>query len=112
LECKQALNLLLIQYRFKREGKDPNFRRKELLCEGNLFEFIFFQFVSVIYNSCLCLDLILTLKNPFFPGSRRNKFYHMFAFIIPASLIWFLRGDIKEPCKVGGKEDTVQFRNK
>ena len=31
-------------------------------------------------NMCLCVDLILTLRNPFYPNKRRMKWFVFFAF--------------------------------
>lgn len=46
-----------------------------MLCLSNSFTFTFFQTMSLALNFCLCHDLIKTLKDPFFPGKRRMKFY-------------------------------------
>jgi hypothetical protein len=36
---------------------------------------VFFQNLSLAFNFCLCHDLIKTLKDPFYPGKRRMKWY-------------------------------------
>jgi hypothetical protein len=46
-----------------------------MLCLSNSFTFTFFQTMSLALNFCLCHDLIKTLKDPFYPGKRRMKFY-------------------------------------
>ena len=45
--------------------------------------------MSLLLNMCLCIDLILTLRNPFYPSKRRVKFYIIFSFIIVALLVTF-----------------------
>jgi len=43
--------------------------------------FEIFQIVGVVFNSCLCLDLYLTYKSPFYPVNRRIKLYITLAVI-------------------------------
>jgi len=47
----------------------------EVLCESNQIVFQFFQLLSLAFNFCLCHDLVMTLKNPFFPSKRRMNWY-------------------------------------
>lgn len=44
----------------------------------------FFEFVSLALNLFLCLDIVLTMRNPFYPHSRRMKFYLFFSIILSA----------------------------
>jgi len=37
----------------------------------------FFQLISLMLNLCLCVDLIITIWDPFSPAHRRTKFYYM-----------------------------------
>lgn len=41
----------------------------------------FFEFLSLSLNLCLCLDIVFTMRNPFYPHERRMKFY------LPCSLL-------------------------
>jgi hypothetical protein len=43
--------------------------------ESNIQIFKYFQFMGVIFNSCLCIDLYSTYKEPFYPIDRRIKRY-------------------------------------
>ena len=47
------------------------------------------------YNSCLCIDIMITLRNPLIPGKKRMKFYHlasgtMILFQMAYNLLWNL----------------------
>lgn len=46
-----------------------------MLCHANSLSYTFFQTMSLALNFCLCHDLIKTLKDPFYPGKRRMKWY-------------------------------------
>ena len=48
----------------------------ELQCESNQIFYCFFMLLSLMLNTCLCIDLILTIYDPFSPAGRRmNKYY-------------------------------------
>lgn len=52
----------------------------------------FFSMMSLGMNLCLCLDLIQTLKQPFYPASRRQKWYLIGSFIfstVMTLLTWY-----------------------
>jgi len=38
--------------------------------------------MSLGMNMCLCIDLVLTLRSPFYPAKRRLKFYLLFSFVL------------------------------
>ena len=61
----------------------------KFLCHTNTYTFIFFQNLSLGFNFCLCHDLIKTLKDPFYPGKRRMKWY-FFCSIGAAIIFTFL----------------------
>ena len=42
----------------------------------------FFEFCSLALNLFLCLDIVLTMRNPFYPHNRRMKFYLFFSIIL------------------------------
>jgi hypothetical protein len=46
-----------------------------LLQQSNFNVLEFFEFVSLALNFFLCLDIILTMRNPFYPHDRRMKLY-------------------------------------
>ena len=56
----------------------------ELLIQTNYTIISYFQFLSLSLNFFLCLDLILTLRNPFSPHDRRMKFYKFGSVMIAA----------------------------
>lgn len=56
----------------------------ELLIKTNYTIVSYFQFLSLSLNFFLCLDLILTLRNPFSPHDRRMKFYKFGSVLISA----------------------------
>ncbi|CDW72257.1 phosphatidylinositol phosphate kinase [Stylonychia lemnae] len=60
---------------------------KTVLCHSNEYFLIYFQLMSLMLNMCLCIDLILTLRNPFYPSKRRVKFYIIFSSIIVSILV-------------------------
>ena len=41
-----------------------------------------FEFISLALNFFLCLDIVLTMRNPFYPHERRMKFYLPLSVII------------------------------
>jgi hypothetical protein len=47
----------------------------KVLESSNVFINHFFQLLSLTLNFCLCLDIVLTMGNPFSPHDRRMKFY-------------------------------------
>ncbi len=49
----------------------------------------FFEFCSLALNLFLCLDIVLTMRNPFYPHERRMKFYLFFSIIL-SILAFFL----------------------
>jgi len=65
-------------------SKDKEWERWSLnkLELANFKCFEVFQTVGVIFNSCLCLDLYLTYKSPFYPVNRRIKLYITLAIIM------------------------------
>ena len=45
------------------------------LCQSNQIFYCAFQLLSLLLNLCLCIDLILTIYNPFSPAANRLKWY-------------------------------------
>ena len=55
-----------------------------LLAQSNFKVLQFFEFVSLALNLFLCLDIVLTMRNPFYPHERRMKFYLVFSLVLAA----------------------------
>jgi hypothetical protein len=53
------------------------------MCSSNGLFFQGFQLASLILNMCLCVDLILTMKNPFQPAAGRAKWYYFVSSAVP-----------------------------
>ena len=54
---------------------------KTLCALNRILGDLFFRLMSLGMNISLCIDLYLTLKQPFYPASRRLKYYLMSSFI-------------------------------
>ena len=52
------------------------------LSKSNYMVLDYFQFLSLCLNFFLCLDLVLTLRNPFYPHDRRMKYYKYSSILI------------------------------
>jgi hypothetical protein len=67
-------------------SKDPERYRLALnmLETSNGVFFQYFSLLTLFLNMCLCIDLMLTLKNPFEPAKKRMKYY-----LIGSALICF-----------------------
>ena len=44
--------------------------------------------LSLFLNMCLCIDIMLTLKNPFYPSKKRMKLYLMFSGLVCVPLCY------------------------
>ena len=57
------------------------------LLRSSNFNFLqFFEFISLALNFFLCLDIVLTMRNPFYPHDRRMRFY------LPLSVLFAVIG--------------------
>jgi len=71
-------------------GSDMGTERAiEILRSSNIVLFQLFIFASLGLNISLCAELLLTMRDPFYPAGRRMKFYVIFA-IFFATVIPFL----------------------
>lgn len=69
-----------------------------------MMSFTFFQTMSLALNFCLCHDLIKTLKDPFYPGKRRMKFY-LYGSIGVAILVSALsKNTLRKSCEKAQKQ--------
>lgn len=69
------------------------------LCAINYGSFYLFFMANVCYNICLCIDLIITLKNPLYPGRKRNKIYHLLTGLNCVICLIVLSPTIMERCE-------------
>lgn len=56
----------------------------------------FFQFFSLVLNFFLCLDIILTLRSPFYPHERRMKKYKIFGPLIAGMMTAVTARQVKD----------------
>ena len=59
-----------------------------------------FEFGSLALNFCLCLDIILTLRNPFYPHERRMKHYITGSIILSIFCFTFSLGRFEDKSAV------------
>jgi hypothetical protein len=86
-------------------------RTTELLCESNNMLVNAFSLGSVLFNTCLCIDLVMTLRNPFSPPSRRNKFFILGTVAVSIFVTFLSRTALKGPCREENRDkDTFQYR--
>ena len=64
-------------------------KARDLLVYTNDFFFQYFSLLTLALNTCLCVDLILTLRNPFQPAKIRMMIYLGISVVgcIPLSLL-------------------------
>ena len=64
-------------------------KARDLLVYTNDFFFQYFSLLTLALNTCLCFDLILTLRNPFQPAKIRMMIYLAISVVgcIPLSLL-------------------------
>lgn len=66
---------------FSRDPSETDF------CVVNFTLYILLELLSIAYNLCFSIDLLVTLKKPFFAGRKRMKFYHIFSIIFVACFL-------------------------
>jgi len=98
-------------------GQVDYLKALQVLCKSNQVVVTFFQFLSLAFNFCLCLDLISTLRNPFYPHKRKMKWYILGSVLVVAFMTFFSRGTLEDQCKVVGLpddesnfQDTQEFK--
>ena len=64
----------------------------ERQCQSNSIFYAFFQLISLMLNLCLCIDLILTIYDPFSPAGRRLKWYYLFSVTASVCLVMIIFG--------------------
>lgn len=69
------INQLFSWWFFFQVGEPTYTNSLNVLKTSNDFFFQYFNLLTLLLNMCLCVDLILTLKNPFEPAKRRMKYY-------------------------------------
>lgn len=78
-----------------------------MLCKTNNLTFTFFQTMSLALNFCLCHDLIVTLKDPFYPGKRRMKFYLYGSFLISILISAISKSTLGEVCEANVQNKII-----
>jgi len=56
-------------------------------CTYNYCIYMFFELLSISFHICYSIDLLVTLKFPFFSGRKRRKFYFLFSALLPGIAI-------------------------
>lgn len=67
--------------------------------------------MSLGMNLCLCIDLILTLKSPFYPASRREKWYLIGSFLFSVFVVGLTWQDMMTTCADAGKAYNSAISN-
>lgn len=81
----------LMQYTFIAPPMMSEEEACKSLCSINrIIGSLFFSLMSLGMNTWLCIDLYLTLKQPFYPAGRRLKYYLLFSFLFSASIVTVL----------------------
>ncbi|CAI2386238.1 unnamed protein product [Moneuplotes crassus] len=82
------------------------------LCILNqLLGFSLFSVLSLGMNMCLCIDLVLTLRAPFYPAKRRFKFYLMFSFLLSIIMMIVSIPKVKDTCPSATEANASQRQN-
>jgi len=77
---------------------------KTLCKASNLFMSVF-SLGSIMFNTCMCLDLIIILRNPFAPHQKRNKFYIIFVLLISILITVLFIELLTSPCNEDSREE-------
>ena len=72
------------------------------LAQANFNILQFFELVSLALNLLLCLDIVFTMRNPFYPHDRRMKFYLPMAVLFAAVAFNSCLARLSEPPNNGG----------
>lgn len=65
-----------------------------MLTYSNDFCFQYFSLLTLCLNTCLCIDLVLTLQSPFTPAKKRMKLYLGGSLLLCAPLTWLTKPSI------------------
>jgi|Transcript_34520 hypothetical protein len=76
-----------------------------MLAMSNFNILQFFELVSLAINLLLCLDIVFTMRNPFYPHDRRMKFYLPTAILFAACAFNMCLARISEPPNNGGLDN-------
>lgn len=90
----------------------PNDYNCKALCALNQrLGVFFFSMMSLGMNLCLCIDLILTLKQPFYPASRWEKWYLIGSFLFSIIVVGITWEDMMNTCADAGKAYNSALSN-
>ena len=82
-------------------------------CTVNVVIFSFGVITGILYNIILCLDLILSLRNPFSTASKRMKYYQIVVFIVTTSISGYISSElIQSTCLYKEENEKIGFHNK
>lgn len=90
----------------------PNEDIFSLLRSSNFNILQLFEFISLALNFFLCLDIVLTMRNPFYPHERRMKFYLPLSVIIGISCFGLSLKRINEPAKSEEDEKALTIHSR
>ncbi len=81
-------------------SSDYEYYRQVLIYSNDLM-FQFFSLLTLLLNTCLCIDLVLTLKSPFTPAKKRMKLYLGLSIILCIPLAFLTKPSIDklDKCK-------------
>ena len=88
------LNTLFSMTFFYSKSSDSKKTAMNVLAYSNDFFFQYFSLITLALNTCLCFDLILTLKNPFQPAKTRMIIYLAASIILCIPLSIFTKASI------------------
>lgn len=79
---------------FQERKKHEQTTGLDILEYSNDFFFQYFSLLTLALNTCLCVDLILTLKNPFQPAKKRMMLYLASSIVICIPLTFVTKNSI------------------
>lgn len=63
------------------------------------------ELLSISFHICYAIDLLLTVKFPFFPGKKRRKYYYAFSL---ALLVTTFFNSLEEADEICENELTIE----
>lgn len=81
-------------------------------CGINVIFFALGVITGILYNIVLCLDLILSLRNPFATGSKRMKYYNLFVIVFTAGISGYVIINFLQSTCIDDDNEKISFHNK
>ena len=85
----RILGISLFHYHMDTEKE---FEMLNTMCQSNQIFYSFFQLISLTMNLCLCVDLIMTIYDPFSPAYRRTNLYYLCSIVSSVVLVLVITG--------------------